>query len=383
MEQNTPKQLFRVWSDDTWGNNSNNLFVPAAIANYKTAGAFRLTPQSLDDFEQQFQRALRKNAANCPFFFSTSSLLVALQHASRETGLGKANVHITCFNTDTTKTPEGQQVKFYSVKALMKDFNIEIRNGGGKGSIRESEDEYVTMSAAIPGKQSCCVRYETLMSNGLFQLYPSLKEVNEGYRGRPPKWYSAIFKLRRHGFRADRLLTKEKIDAAARLAFSFKKCVAGETTNHSNGTPERLLAWFLALQKRSKTDPSLETWLDSHSTLDLEVETQSSRPPKLDTSIRELAQYSELFQLFEGREVLQSGIQAAAHISPAVIEAEKSEWQTWCREDADEHRRTKAADREIRPSCGRSRRRTRYDRSTSPGRSNQRDGRAYRRRDQS
>ena len=170
-------------------------------------------------------------------------------------------------------------------------------------------------------------------------------------------------------------LTKEKIDSAVRLAFSFESYAVVQSSNNTTEAHKHLLAWFTALQKRSDADPALTAWLETHSSPLIDLDPLEIEERKADTSILEVAQYNELVQLFEDKSIHWPEIQGRLYISTEVVEKEKAEWRVWNVAERDAWRANRAEGGEHK------RDKRRQDRSRSPERRHWKGGRGYRRRE--
>ena len=389
MAPTIPKLLFRVWSDESNGTNTRSLFKPASQRDQET-------PHSIHDFGRRLQQALLwKDVENNPFIFFSSSLLFVLQLAGRMKSQGQQNIYITCVDTGTATTCNGSLVMFHPVNALLEQFGITITNRSD-GSKRQYNHEYATLTSVVPAASSRCTSFETLLGTGLFDLYPHLRDVNMRHNVR---LHLAVTDLREFGFSTEQALSREKIDTAARMAYSFRGCSTSEATAVGDDIELHLFAWFLSLRKRSKTDAVLKSWLDSHSALVLEDSVETVAAPITGIEDPEFMQYRETVQDLEGRSLLGSRISSASRISGDVVTRELATWQVWRREKRDMHRagRPDRIERNRSELPGRKYgrrarpertervnsqyRRRRYDRSRSPRRDDRRAGRYERRRE--
>jgi hypothetical protein len=279
------------------------------------------------------QALLWKDVENNPFIFFSSSLLFVLQLADRMKSKRQQNIYITCVDTATATTTGGLPVTFYSVNALLQQFGIEITNRNG--TKRQYNHEYAALTPVAPTAGSRFISFETLISTGLFDLYPQLQDVNNRHNVR---LHLAVTDLREFGFSNEQALSKEKIDMAARLAFSFQVCSPSEDTEVNDGVEMHLFAWFLSLRKRYKNHATLNTWLESHSALILEDSADGIAAPITGMEDPEFLQYKQTLRHLAGRSFLRSRINSASRISRDVMSRDLTTWQAWRREKIDMHR---------------------------------------------
>ena len=389
MAQPIPKLLFRTWSTESHGTNSQILFKTGSQADVTPS----VGPASISGFEEKLRAALLgKHMDDNPFIFFSSSLLFVLQLAARKKSQGESKIWITCVNTETATTGNGSPARVHSVDSLMTQYDVEIRNRSDT-SLRQYPSEYVAIASLSPKAGSRCTLYDTLIPSGLFDLYPHLREINQRYN---VKWYRAVKDLREFGFSTERPLTKEEIDVAARLALSFAACTPSDVG--SEEIELHLMAWFLSFRKRSKDDAALVRWIDTHTSIELENDNQTTfSHATTDLDGVEVFQYKQLLRLLTGRSLLGSRVDSSSPINRAIITRQRVEWQVWRQESMDRHRANRAERsggdtyhrrrRNDRPS---SRERNslsasqdggQRNRSRSPARNERRKNRGYRRRD--
>ena len=303
------------------------------------------------------------------------------------------NIYITCVDTETATTADGLPVTYYSVNALLQQFAIEIKNRDG--SKRQYNHEYAALTAVVPTAGSRFISFETLISAGLFDLYPQLQYVNNRHSMR---LHIAVTDLQAFGFSTEQALSKNKIDTAARLVFSFQACSPSKATETNDGVEMHLFARSLSLMKRHENHATLNSWLESHSALILEYFADAIAAPITGMEDPEFLQYKQTLQHVEGRSLLRNKVDSDTRISRDTIARDLAIWQAWRREKRDRHRAARP-DRDERVRAGRlgrgyrrrierpertervgvERRRKRYDRSRSPKRDRPRADRYVRR----
>lgn len=91
MAHSMPKLLFRAWSGDSRGVNSQTLFKPAAHCDQNSTERGDTTPESIEDCGAKLERAVlwKKNTSFSPFIFFSASLLFVLQFAYRMKAQGQ------------------------------------------------------------------------------------------------------------------------------------------------------------------------------------------------------------------------------------------------------------------------------------------------------
>lgn len=331
-----PDYLFRVWSDQSNGTNSSSHFAPssASFTTKTTDGSDGMT--YIGNRGEELETALLgKHAPANPFIFFTPTLLFALQLAAYKKANGDTNIHISCIAVDTAITSDGRIVTFRPAGVMLKEHGVELRNRSDD-SVRDYEGVYIATTSVCGSKGSSYVRYETLLAEGLFQLYPELEEVT---KRRNVRLHLTVTDLRKYWFAYDRPLIDEKIGAAARLASAFTPIVEAEETDK---LPQHLFTWFLALQKRSTNDPALSQCINRRSgrvpaIIDL-TEYETVELPNMP----EVDQYEALKTMFGGREVHRSYLSASTGITSPTITKEAAEWHKWHKQSRDEHRAARA-----------------------------------------
>ena len=317
MAPTIPKLLFRIWSDNSNGTNSRLSFRPASQCD-------QATPQFIHNFDRRLQQALLwKDVENNPFIFFSSSLIFVPQLAGWMKSKRQQNIYITCVDAETATTTAGLPVTFYSVNALLQQFGIEITNRDG--TKREYNHEYAALTAVAPTAGSLFIAFETLISTGLFDLCPQLQDVNNRHNVR---LHIAVTDLQAFGFSTEQALSKERIDVAARLVFSFQLCSPFEATEANDGVEMPLFAWFLSLMKRNKNHATLNSWLESHSALILEDSVDAIGAPITGMEDPEFLQYRQILQHVEGRSLLQNKVESHTRISRDTIARDLAIWQT-------------------------------------------------------
>lgn len=246
---------------------------------------------------------------------------------------GKSNINITFINTKTAITGSGSAVVFYTVNDLLKRFGIEIKNRSDD-SKRQYNHEYAALTSVYPKAGSRFIPFESLVGNGLFDLYPQLEDVDQR---RNVRLHLAVTDLRNFGFSAERALSREQIDVAARLVFSFMSCADTHSTEINEKIEMHMLAWFLALRKRKRRDTSLEAWLDAHASIALEKTANTPDHPSAHLEDVEISQYKELASYLANRTLLGGRVSDSTRIDHAIIARERAMWRAWRQASRDSH----------------------------------------------
>lgn len=399
-----PRYMFRVWSNQSHGTNTQTLFLPASasLSPSKSSDHAEITAQIVQN------AFIGRPLPECPFIFFTDSPIHALQLAAKKKADGIGDMQITCINTTSSKTPEGTLVELHSAKTIIHKCGAVMRTNHD-GSAREYPDEYITIYQSVKlGPGSATVAYDRLIQLGLFQLYPHLEAVNQRRR---VMWYHSINDLRDYGFAQDRRikeLSKEKIIIAAELAASFTPAVG----NKEFGTaPIHLIAAMLALQKRDLADHSItslslqpsqvtanvakqhpkhvsklklvevtDPWIDSNdppksntkrsaTVIDLTEDeplpakrakrnaipvidlTLEEEPDRSNSKVADAQQYEDLVIALTGKHIRLQYPGAKVQVNQSVLLAERSEWEVWHRQSREAYRAQKVYKRRRPRGC--------------------------------
>ncbi len=334
------EHAFRVFSPYSHGMNSVSAFLPAAYAGDLSGEHEEVQPTSIAEFAQDLSSALdwEKSLPNCNTVFFTRSFLFALVYAGYKAAKGETDVMIVCINAGTAKTAKKDAVQFHSIDELISKFGVEV--GSRKdGSPYGYPHELVVTAPVIAGRGSCYIAYSKLVSEGLYELYPVLDEVNKQTRKRGPQLHRIVEDLRRYWFRSEWRLTKPKLQIIAKLAAAFVNPFSGRKLHGSNDTARHLVAYLIAFQNRSPNDNALHKWVSNHSAsyftpvIDL-----TDEPVVIDltgelediptTPVPEFSQYQQLIKLFSDIHI-PVGASAAIGVNEAALQIERQEWSLW------------------------------------------------------
>ena len=388
-----PRYLFRVWSNQSHGKNAQTLFLPASASPTpsKPSDHADITAHLVQD------AFIGRHLPNCPFIFFTDSPIHALQLATKKKADGFGAMQITCIDTTSSRTLEGESVEFHSAKTIIHKYGAVMRTNHD-GSAREYPDEYITIHQSVKlGPGSATVAYDRLIELGLFRLYPHLEAVNQRRR---VMWYHSINDLREYGFGPDRSikeLPKVKIVIAAQLAASFTPAVG----NKEFGTaPIHLIAAMLALQKRNSANLALSVCFESDRSIQVTANVAKHHPkvasqtslrspsnPRLDSNeplksnkkrsatvidltedepsppkrtkrqaipvidltpeeepyrsrskVADARHYEDLVTALTGKQIRLQHLSAKVQVNQAVLRAERSEWEVWHRQSREDFR---------------------------------------------
>lgn len=326
MQHTTPKNLFRVWSDQSNGTNTTTRFDPASY----TAQPGSEATTSPRDLGSQFRLALiGKEFENVPFIFFTSSFLFALVCAGFKRTKEETGIQITCIDTATATTALSAAMEFRLAADLMQELNVELRHSYA--------DEYVAMSSVIAGPGSCTAALETLIENGLYQMYPALAKVNE----RKPCWYSALRQLRDYGSVKETPLTRGVLGVAARLAFCFKSFPSTKIKEVEPQTVALLIASVLAVQKRNLHDRALLAWLQECKVpIDISEDGAREETNSGSPEIKECRQLRQLLNNVDS-DKCRKMIAATPSIDATDVTHSVSKWEEWAKQNREEWRATR------------------------------------------
>lgn len=229
--------------------------------------------------------------------FFTDSFLLALQFAIWKASDGFKNFCITCVKASTARTAEGEEVEFLSIPRLIRKLNPGLRPNRD-GTSREYTTEYITRSEVILGEGSCYVGFQELIDNGLYDLYPALKQANEHYHN----LYRTMISLRQSLFaQGAQMLTTSDIDVAANLALSFRPILSRLTT--SEETMSHLFAGILGLQKRDASDTALKRWVETNTNRNSVIRMERVEQDLDIAKEPEVAQHMALSGIMVGRRI--------------------------------------------------------------------------------
>lgn len=226
---------------------------------------------------RRFEIALRGSLQDDnPFVFTTSSMLLAYQHALDKASKGERNVYILCIDTWNLKTVDGQAVHFISAMSLMRGLNMEAREAYHTGELNDFCDVYLTTSDFLLGPECSVVTLDRLKEVGLFRLFPDQgkyvrkktprerKKADAKKRRNGEGLETPVRDLRAYRYKDDKQQdwSSEEISSAAKLALEWQS-VLGEV---NVAVPMHILAYLLALGSQAPDGRNLKEWINRHTT---------------------------------------------------------------------------------------------------------------------
>ncbi|EME49156.1 hypothetical protein DOTSEDRAFT_76547 [Dothistroma septosporum NZE10] len=332
-------ELFRAYSDQSHGLNNKDLFAPGAAISSGNTIRYTAPSPTATNLAQELTDALAWNKSKPSIFiFFTTSLLFATQVGRYRKQQNETNVHITCLNTKTARTPGGNPVKFWSVACLIKTHGTALTNKDG--SIRDYTDVYVATDCVDPGRDALTASFNEMEAAGLYRLYPAMVS---GYRSHRPRLALTTQDLREFHFQEERSLTAGQINAAAEVAAAFTRNSISETPQVSRS----MSIHVLALRKRRTNDVVLTSWIQNCS---IEVVDPDGDEDELSITdflhdLPEIEQCRKLRLVFANRQIIGTALGRGIGVSKVAQEQELAEWQIWRRENIAKHREA----REKRP----------------------------------
>lgn len=315
--------LFRAVSDQSQGTNSACLFGPAAAGSSDRSRQAYRPPLAIDG--QKLKDALSwSKKEDSVFSFFTPSLLFAIATASKRKYGGDTNIKIICFDASNARTLQGERVRFELVSTLMEELGITMYRSNK--ALKEFSDVVLTTACFVPGNDVRVAQFDQIELQGLYQLYPYLGENR--YRARP-KLSRVIENARGFGWQSERPLSLQKISLAAQLAAMFIS--ASNKRMHSTSIEPRLLASFLALQKRQFADSALACWLNKFSREIIEIDASEDTEPDLfrHNSVPEVFQQQELMKVLKNRQILAIALTSDRAVATAVVDHEAQAFEEW------------------------------------------------------
>ena len=358
-----PRYLFRTSSAQSAGTNTSALFAPASLSDASitqdhNADFIALDPTSNttggSNLGQQLRQALlwkkSPDQPGCPFVFFTTSPVFAVQLAMwrsqrKEFKDGSVleadeDVRITIVDKQAATTRSGEPVTFRSVKELIDEYALDIRNRGDDAR-RDYAGQWVASTEVQLGAGCWQVAFSALVKNGLFELYPQVEVANQR---KDPRICLGSKDLRKFGFGAvgrgwGGSGVEAAMDTAGRVALGFEGCDGGDEEGAGMGVK---LAFVLALRERDVDDLAFAKWLRDHTTnfpgAGVHHGTAVSVPSLEDNGIPDAAHFQFLQKHFADLRFEAAGLAVGLPILPGAIEKEKQVWLDWWRRDREEYR---------------------------------------------
>lgn len=323
------RYLFRTYSKQSNGTNSETIFAPAAAS--KHAGDLRNyePPQiSQQALGPQLKAALKgdKTLSECPFSFWTPSLLFALQWALFKRQHSEQDIRICCLDTQTATTPAGRPVSFVPASTLITRLQVGIPSSTGEP--REYAGESISLDCIVPGAGTRIATVDSLLQKDLYDICPVLAEANQ-VRKHGPKMYRVLADLREYFPVSTAPLDEATISTAARLALAFAPVQGGRCDALSTF----LLAGFLALCRRNSQDRALTESLArfANSAAPASIARLVATELEASSNLPEVSEHLRLYKICGAKaaEIVCSTALLSGCISPAKIGKKKLVWQEW------------------------------------------------------
>lgn len=247
--QNTPRYLFRVYSDASAGENSSEWMKSVdALKNNLTDIFQRDDTSSIALTLNEHLRWNWKKTNGDPFISWTTSLLVAIQYAiyKHKTEPRKLNKIYLCI-VDTTSFPSGVFIKDLD---LIEEFHDKIPGSSrGLGNLLQMRDtkyyfgEYLSQGQTNIKGRSCTVPCDKIINNHLFAMMHQFKVDIESQIS---LWANAVIKSREPFYITEQeVMDNSEFSEAMAIALEFDtKWVLP------------MLANLLALSPRTARDPA-------------------------------------------------------------------------------------------------------------------------------
>lgn len=247
--QDTPRYLFRVYSDASAGENSSEWMKSVdALKNNLTDIFQRDDTSSIALTLNEHLWWNRKKTNGDPFISWTTSLLVAIQYAiyKLKTEPPKLNEIYLCI-VDTTLLPNGVFIKDLD---LIEEFHDKIPDSSrGLGNLRKMRNtkyyfgEYLSQGQTKIKGRSCSVPCDKIINNHLFAMMHQFKVDIEGQFS---LWANAVIKSREPFYITEQeVMDNSEFSEAMAIALEFDtKWVLP------------MLANLLALSPRTARDPA-------------------------------------------------------------------------------------------------------------------------------
>lgn len=313
-----PKYLYRAWTNKSNGCNAMTYLAPQLSRLDPQPSTKMLHDLRFDDSLRQHPKTQLKLAlkrkpnrhSNSSIFF-TSSFPQSIVHADWKHRCEAKNVWITCLNTTTARTPNGDLVKFFKVPVITKLMKIKLPDRHAYEEL-DFEDVWMTCDIVIPGDGSSIGRFDDLFRRGLYRCVPELKWIRSFSAGVA----SPMRNLREYWFKEDAEdLTEEEFNFAAQLAALFEPIWSHETSEYLQ---MHIFAWILTMKEQGADLPGLSTWLARYGTRSF------TNSPQHGTGEREQSELCEVQRFHDINDIVGSWsvkIEEIQHLDPSISEA--------------------------------------------------------------
>lgn len=333
-----PRWQFRVFTDCSNGFNSATYLAPALIVPkqrvkygsvvYEGANGKMLHPRLLTALTGTRQ-------VDNPFVFTTTSLLLAIQHSMDKTAKGHANACCLCIDTWKIRTTEGNPVNLRPAVDLMRDLHMDDPKAYFTGIVRDFDDVYLTSEKFILGPGCSMVTFKTLKELGLFRLFPDQGKDRGSQNPKPATkedrrkrggsgLETPVRDLRAWRYDGMRDLDEAEINLAAQLAFAWNPVDGSE----NNEVPMHLLAFFLDLKSQDPDGKKLRVWIEQHTnprTKDFHPSVMLDRHP-----LREKKLFAKLFDELRMRTINKTAVEGLnSYIPDSKVYSERVEFDVF------------------------------------------------------
>ncbi|KAL6909141.1 hypothetical protein GGI43DRAFT_429767 [Trichoderma evansii] len=226
----TPRYLFRVYSDASAGENSSEMMKSVDALENNLTDIF--ARHNTSNIASTLKNHLRwwENLFGDPFISWTTSLLVAIQYAifKHKVQHSKLNTIYLCI-IDTTLFPDGVFLKDLD---LIEEFLEKAPGHRGLGNLHQLRNrahktysgfyyfgEYLSQGLTKINGRSCVVPCDKIISNHLFAIMPQFKIEIEREN---PRWAEAVIEFREPFYNKEQeVIDNSKFTEAMAIALEF------------------------------------------------------------------------------------------------------------------------------------------------------------------
>lgn len=326
MASNTPRYLYRAYSDTSNGWNTDKYLASQFTLRDFNASTIKLhglcfdkternnntmpkVPRSKDNpsyvppqplmlnAKPQLILALqRKLVADNAFIFFTSSFPQVLSHAIYK-NRKEPNVRIICLDTWTATTAKGLKVAFYPIKDIRELMGINLTDGHVFEPL-DFEDVWLTTDIVIPGSGSTAVSFLTLLDSGFCKCVPEIGVIKStGAAGVA----APIRVLREYWFNQEYKKTITLMDKhfnlAAKLAAAFEPVIRSESANL---VPMHIFAWFVSMMDPDGDNNETLEWLSRYGNSNVENPYTSDDSPEEPAWLKEVEAFDSIMAALRG-----------------------------------------------------------------------------------
>lgn len=287
-----------------------------------------------------------KQHAN-PFVFTTTSPLLALQHALDKTKKYQTNARILCIDTWRAKTVDGDDVDLYSAVDVMNELQMDDKQDWHTGVVRNFRDVYLTTSKITLGEGCSIVSLQRLKELGIFDLFPDQLRYAHPPRARAPGaripkkprgagLETPVKDLRAWRYKDERDLSEQQISLAAKIALAFKSVLGGD----NESVPMHVFAHLLALLSQDPEGEKFTSWVAQNTVPNTASVLEAAPSEKYPLPETEL--FPELFEILRSRSITAVAVESMdCHIPFEAILADISAYQMFWRTQSRERTKQK------------------------------------------